>query len=148
MINLRIFNALGTTLQWKSSDSFFLSCSKKHGRIYQWLSIRLLWSHSSFLTFLFSLPPPQMCTQAQLWLCHQSIITNLNMKIFYLKMIMAPIIICKKIHVILSECDNLIENIQIHMSQRSLFFSFFFFGLIFCINVKNKYEKRRFDPFF
>ncbi len=43
-----------------------------------------------------------------------------------------------KIHVILSKCDNVIENIQIHMSW---WVSFFFLGLKFCINAKNEYEK-------
>jgi len=60
------------------------------------------------------------------------------MKLFSLKMVMAPII--HKIYVIFSKCDNVIENIQI------LFFSFFF-GLKFCTNVKNKYEKKIFDHF-
>ncbi len=59
------------------------------------------------------------------------------MKLFFPKMVMAPII-CK-IHVILSKCDNVIENIQIHISS--------FFGLKFCINVKNKYKKAIFDHF-
>jgi hypothetical protein len=47
-------------------------------------------SHSYF-DILFSLPPPQMCTQPN-WLCHQSIITKLNMKILSPKIVMAPII--------------------------------------------------------
>jgi hypothetical protein len=46
-------------------------------------------------------------------------------------MVMACII-CK-IHVILLKCDNVIENIQIHISSS--------FYLKFCTNVKNKYEK-------
>jgi len=54
------------------------------------------------------------------------------MKLFSPKMIMAPIIDAK-IHVILSKCNNVIENIQIHMSWQVFFF---FFGLKFCINVR------------
>jgi hypothetical protein len=42
------------------------------------------------------------------------------------------LIICK-IHVILSKCVNVIENIQIHIS--------FFFGLKFFTNIKNKYKR-------
>jgi len=40
----------------------------------------------------------------------------------------------------------MIENIQIHMSWQISSSSFF--GLKFCTNVKNKYEKRIFDHFF
>jgi len=53
------------------------------------------------------------------------------------KVVMALII--GKIHVILSKCDNVIENIQTHNSL--------FFGLKFCTNVKNKYEREIFDHF-
>jgi hypothetical protein len=59
------------------------------------------------------------------------------MKLLSPKMVVAPIV-CK-IQVILSKCDNVIENIQIHISS--------FFGLKFCTNVKNKYEKGIFDHF-
>jgi hypothetical protein len=59
------------------------------------------------------------------------------MKLLFPKMVMAPII-CR-IHVILSKYDNVIENIQIHISS--------FFGLKFCTNVKNKYKKAIFDHF-
>jgi hypothetical protein len=38
-----------------------------------------------------------------------------------------------------SKCDNVIENIQIHFHL--------YFGLKFCTNVKNKYEKKIFDHF-
>jgi hypothetical protein len=58
-------------------------------------------------------------------------------------MVMAPII-HQKNDVIFSKCDNVIENIQIHMSWQF----FFFFGLKFCTNVKNQYEKGIFDHFF
>jgi len=59
------------------------------------------------------------------------------MKLLSPKMNMAPII-CK-IHVILSKCHNVIENIQIHISS--------FFGLKFCTNIKNKYKKGICDHF-
>jgi hypothetical protein len=95
-------------------------------------------SRSSF-DILFSLPAPRMCTQPN-WLHHQSITTQLNMKILSPKMVMAPIVHKNK-NVISSKCDNVIESIQIHMPWRVLFF---FFGLKFCTNVKNKYEKRIF----
>jgi hypothetical protein len=49
------------------------------------------------------------------------------MKLFFPKMVMASII--GKIHVILSKCDNVIENIQIHVSF------FFWFEKL------HKYEK-------
>jgi hypothetical protein len=45
--------------------------------------------------------------------------------------------------VIFSKCDNVIENIQIHMS-----WWFYFFNLKFHTNVKNKYEKEIFDDVF
>jgi len=53
------------------------------------------------------------------------------MKLLSPKMVMAHII-CK-IHVILSKCDIVIENIPIHISSS--------FSLKICTNVKNKYEK-------
>jgi len=59
------------------------------------------------------------------------------MKLLSPKMVMAPIVF--KIQVILSKCDNVIENIQIYISS--------FFGLKFCTNVKNKYEKGTFYHF-
>jgi hypothetical protein len=49
----------------------------------------------------------------------------------------------QKIHVILSKCDHVIENIQIHMWWPVLFF-----GLNFFTNVKNKYEKGIFYHFY
>ncbi len=52
-------------------------------------------------------------------------------------MVVAPVV--HKIQVILSKCDNVIENIQIHISSC--------FGLKFCTNVKNKYEKGILDHF-
>jgi len=52
----------------------------------------------------------------------------------------------QKIIVILSKCDNVIENIQIHM-LRSVTFSFSW-GLKICTNVKTKYNNGIFDPFF
>jgi len=60
------------------------------------------------------------------------------MKQFSSKMVMALII--HKIHVILSKCDDVIENIQIHMWWQILLFC-----LKFCTNVKN--ENRIFDFF-
>jgi hypothetical protein len=59
------------------------------------------------------------------------------MKLLSPKMIVAPIV--HKIQIILSKCDNVIENIQRHISPC--------FGLKFCTNVKFKYEKRIFDHF-
>jgi hypothetical protein len=56
------------------------------------------------------------------------------------KMVMAFII--HKIHVIFSKCDNVIENIQIHM-----WWQIFLFCLKFCTNVKNKYGNRVFEFF-
>jgi len=53
-------------------------------------------------------------------------------------MVMAPIIVCKT-YVILSKSDNVIENIQIHISS--------LFDLKFCTNVKKQNEKRIFDHF-
>jgi hypothetical protein len=52
------------------------------------------------------------------------------MKLLSPKMVMARII--SKIHVILSNCDIVIENIQIYISSS--------FYLKICTNVKNKYE--------
>jgi len=79
-----------------------------------------------------------MCTQPQATLSpiHKSI-TKLNMKLLSPKIVMA-LIICE-IHVILSKCHNVIENIQIHISS--------FFGLKFCTNMKNKYKKGICDHF-
>ncbi len=53
-------------------------------------------------------------------------------------MVMAPII--GKIHVNHSKCDNVIENIQVHIYP--------FPGLKFCTNVNNKHEKGIFDQFY
>jgi hypothetical protein len=85
---------------------------------------------------------PQMCTQPN-WLCHQSIITKQNKtrKYFLQNWLWHPSY--TKIHVILLKCDNVIENIQIHMSWWVSFF-----GLKFCINVKNIYEKGIFNHIF
>jgi len=49
-------------------------------------------------------------------------------------------LIIHKIHVILSKCDDVIENIQICM-----WWKIYLFCLKFCTNVKNKYEKKIFD---
>jgi hypothetical protein len=59
------------------------------------------------------------------------------MKLLSSKMAVTPIV-CK-IYVILSKSDNVIENIQIHISS--------FFDLKFCTNVKKINEKRIFDHF-
>jgi hypothetical protein len=59
------------------------------------------------------------------------------MKLLSPKMIMAPII--RKIHVILSKCDNVIEKIKVHIYS--------FFNLKIFTNVKNKYEKGISDHF-
>jgi hypothetical protein len=60
------------------------------------------------------------------------------MKLLSPKMVMAPIIhknSCSSLKGV-----NVIEKIEMHMWWRV-----FFFGLKFCTNVKNKYEKRIFD---
>jgi hypothetical protein len=64
------------------------------------------------------------------------------MKLLSSKMIMT-LIMHKKNYIILSKCDNVIENFQIHMSRQ-----LFFFGLKICTNVKNKFEKGIFEFFF
>jgi hypothetical protein len=53
------------------------------------------------------------------------------MKLLSPKMVVAPIV--HKIQVILSKCDNVIENIQIHISSC--------FGLKFWTNVKNNMKR-------
>jgi hypothetical protein len=64
--------------------------------------------------------------------------TKLNLRLFFPKMVMAPII-HQKNHVIFSKCDNVIENIQIHMSWQS-FFLVWNFAQIWKINMKREYS--------
>ncbi len=113
--------------RWDDSSSF--SCKRIHIHLFTFC----------FLRHLFKCAPnPPNPTQMR---CCQSITTKLNMKIFFLKMIMAPII-----HK--NSCNSFkmwqCENIQIQI----LWWVFFFLGLKFCPNVKNKYEKRIFDHCF
>ncbi len=85
-------------------------------------------SHSSF-DILFSLSPPQMCTQPN-WLCHQSITTKVNIKIFFPKTVIAPII-----------CKNLCNSFEMWQfywkhSNTTCHDKSFFLLLKFCTNVK------------
>ncbi len=65
------------------------------------------------------------------------ITTKLNMKILSPKMVMAPII--SKIYVILSKCDNVIENIQIHTSWSIFFVLVWNFAQLWKIIMKREH---------
>jgi hypothetical protein len=79
------------------------------------IHLNLVLKTFTFISFdiLFSLSPPQMCTQAQLTLSpignHKTKFENIFFKNGYGTHHM------QKLYIILSNCDNVIENIQIHM---------------------------------
>jgi hypothetical protein len=95
----------------------------------------LVVSHSSF-DILLSLPPPQTCTQPQVTLPP---IHNPQCETIFLQTwLWHPSY--PKIHVILSKCDIVIENIQIHMSRRVFFlFLVWKFAQMWIINMKRDY---------
>jgi len=97
-----------------------------------------LWKiHTHLLTFCFLY---HLLTCAPSWT--NFVTTKLDMKILSPIMVMAPII-SKNLHNSFKmwQCDW--KHSNTHFTK-----SLFCFGLKFCTNVKNKYEKRTFDHFF
>jgi hypothetical protein len=96
-----------------------------------------LWKiHTHLLTFCFLY---HLITCAPSWT--NFVTTKLNMKILAPKMVMAPII-SNNLHNSFKmwQCDWKHSNTHV---MKNLFC----FGLKFCTNVKNKYEKRTFDHY-
>ncbi len=84
----------------------------------------LIWlkkdSHSSF-DIVFSVPPPQTGAPRPNWLCHQPIIHKTWIWKYFLQKWLWHTSYAK-IHVLFPKCDNVIENIQIHMLRWVFFF--------------------------
>jgi hypothetical protein len=85
---------------------------------------------------LFFSPPPQMCTQSQMTVSPIHNSQNWIWNYFLQKWLWHSSY--TKIHVILSKCDDVIENIQIHMWWK-IYFIFFNFAEMWKINMKRKY---------
>jgi hypothetical protein len=75
------------------------------------------------------------------WLCHQFIIHKTKYETTFFKKWLWHSSYTK-IHIIFSKCDNVIENIQIHMSWQVFFFLVWKFAQMWKINMIREFFKK------